>query len=150
MIKSLEVSMVYQLLLSGCQPRYSLFGLLTSDWRSFRRGRNLKLQVLDPSAFSTPTQWKLLWFTNFYCLAVSQDIPFLGCSFLIGGVLEEGGASTCRFTIHPQCLVNTNSMEASMLYQLPLFDCQPKHSIVSFLTSDWSSFTRGQSLQLSR
>ena len=42
---SIEVSMVYQPLLCGCQPRHSHVGLLTFDWKSFRRGRSLNLQV---------------------------------------------------------------------------------------------------------
>ena len=48
-IDSIEVSMVYQLLLSGYQPKYSLFGLHTSVWRSFRRG-----QGLNPQVYQTP------------------------------------------------------------------------------------------------
>ena len=45
-----------------------------------------------PSVFSTLIELKYPWFTNFYCLAVSQDIPLSVCSLLIGGDLEEAGA----------------------------------------------------------
>ena len=49
-----------------------------------------------PNVFSTLTQWKFLWFTNFYYLAVSQNIHSPVSSLLIGGVLEEGTAQTCE------------------------------------------------------
>ena len=55
------------------------------------RGWSLNLQV-----YYTVTQWKLLWFTNFYYLTVSQNIPLSVSSLLIKGVLQEVGAQNCQ------------------------------------------------------
>ena len=58
-------------------------GCLFPDWHSCNRCGPVyflhKPTVLQytPSVFSTLTQWKLLWFTNFYYLVVSQNIPHI-------------------------------------------------------------------------
>ena len=96
-IKQIVASMVYSLLWFGPQPRPSDWWRFTTGWTGGD----------TPSVFSTLTQLKFLWFTNFFCLpyrtlasdwrstgslAVSQGIILLACSLLIKGNLEESGA----------------------------------------------------------
>ena len=75
-----------------------------------------------------------------FFLSVSQDIY----GFLTPDWRSSKRSLKLQVYFTPQCLFNTDPMEASMVYQLLIFGWQPKHSSVSFLTSDWRSWKEGR------
>ena len=104
-----------------------------------------------PSVISTVAHLKLLLFTILCSLAVSQDIPLVSVLMFDWRSFRGGWDINLLVYKTPQYLLNIDPMEASVLfYQLLLSGCQTKHSLVSLLTSDWWSFRRGWSLNLSR
>ena len=72
------------------------------------------------------------WF-NWSFHGLPTSIAWLSAKISLVGLLTSGLLTSCRFTIDPLCLYNTDPMKTSMVYELLLFGCQPKLAFGSFL-----------------